>query len=149
MVNFAFTSATEYGMTGLLDVREAGLDIRTILVMGNSTAGTERDVLNIAAFGTLDESDGANYLRQALANQTSTRVNANDRTEFNHDVIVFANLGAGTRTHIGLIYYHHVTSDADSVPLFWSDEGGFPFVSNGGNVNITPNAAGAAQLIAP
>lgn len=136
-------------MSGLLDVIEAGLDIRTILVMTNTDADTNRAAATIGAFVTLDEMDGANYARQTTDNQTRTLVPANNRTEFNHDVLVFSNLGAGTRQVAGMIYYHHVTNDGNSVPLFWHDEGGFPFTANGGNVNVTPNAAGAAQLIAP
>lgn len=117
--------------------------------MSNSTADTERDVTTIAGFGTLDEMDGPGYVRQALANQTRTRNDANDRTEGSHDVVTWTALGAGTRQVIGMVYYSHVTNDADSIPLFYVDEGGFPFAANGADVTYTPNVAGAYQLIAP
>lgn len=146
MATFAYTRAKQLGFTGALDLREAGLDVRTIFVMSNSTAGTQRDATTIAGITTLDEYDGANYARQLCANQVVTEDVANERSEFSHDVITWANLGAGVRQCIGVIYYSHVTNDADSVPLFFVDTGGFPFDGNGGNVTLTPNAQGAAQL---
>jgi hypothetical protein len=120
-------------------------DIRVLLVMTNTTADTEEDVDTISAFGTLDEYDGAAYARQQIANQATVEDEANDRGEFDGDDVTFATLGVGTRQCQAALVYHHVTNDADSVPIAYIDQGGFPFDGNGGNVTITWNAEGIIQ----
>lgn len=146
MASFAYDNAKEILLKGDLDFDEAGNDIRVLMVSTNTTADTEKDKATIGGFTTLDEYDGANYARKALANQVVSEDNANHRGEFSHDAVVWTALGAGTRQCQGLVYYKHVTNDADSIPLFYVDGTGFPFQGNGGNVTLTPNAEGALQV---
>lgn len=146
MASFGYTKAKQLGFTGVLDLQQSGMDVRVMLVMANTTADTQQDANFIADFTTLDECDGANHARQVCANQVVTRDDPNQRSEFSHDVVTFANLGVGTRQNVAAVYFQFVTNDADSVPLFYIDQGGFPFDGNGGSVTITPNADGLAQL---
>ena len=146
MANFAYTEAKQLGLTGVLDLQSSGLDVRVLLVMTNTTADTEEDVTTLNGFTTLDEYDDVGYARQSTAGETVTKDNANNRSEWGHNVVTFPGLGVGTRQAQAHIYYSHVTNDTDSPPLFYVDTGGYPFDGNGGDVTITPNAEGAAQL---
>jgi len=145
MANFVYTKAKHLLLAGDIDFDEAGDDIRVLLVMSNTTADTEEDVDNIDAFTTLDEYDGANYVRKALANQVTAEDEANDRGEFDADNVTWTALGVGTRQCQALLVYHHVTNDADSPPIAFIDQGGFPFDGNGGDVTVQWNAEGIIQ----
>lgn len=146
MASFVYTPAKTLIGQGGLDLREAGADIRVILVMTNTTGDTDQDAQYVGNITTLDEMDGANYARQALANQAVNEDAANNRAEFDADDPTFASLGAGTRQVAGAIYYRHVTNDADSPLIAYVDSGGFPFAANGGNVTIQHNAEGIVQI---
>lgn len=143
MANFAYTPAKG-------DILRAGHnfatgDFRVILVMTNTTADTDQDVEFVGDIGTLDEYDGANYVRKALANEAVTDDAPNNRGEFDADNVVWTALGAGTRQAAGMILYRHVTNDADSPIIGWIDTGGFPFSGNGGDVTVAWNAEGILQ----
>lgn len=121
-------------------------DIRVLMVMTNTTADTEDDANTISGFTTLDECDGANYARKALANQAVNEDAPNNRAEFDADDVVWTALGAGTRNNQAAVVYKHVTNDTDSVPIAYFDGGGFPFNGNGGNVTLQWNAEGIVQV---
>lgn len=123
-----------------------GKDIRVMLLMSNTTVDTEEDVDNVAAYTTLDEMDGANYARKALANEAFSEDEANDRGEFDADNITWSSLGAGTREVKGmLVYEYNAGGDANCIPIEWVDTGGFPFNPGGGNVPCNWNAEGILQ----
>lgn len=125
----------------------ATADIRALFVMTNTTADTEEDVNTISAFTTLDEMDGANYVRKALTTESVDEDLANNRAELKSDTpIGWTSLGAGTRQVQAMILYRHVTNDTDSVPLLFIDSGGFPFTASGSNVNANMNAEGWGQI---
>lgn len=145
-MSFVYTGAKEQIAQGGIDFREAGDDIRIALVMSNTTADTEQDKLLMNAFTTLDEYDGAAYVRKALATQTVTRDDPNDRAEFDAIDVVWTALGVGTRQAVGMLIYKHVTDDTDSIPLAYIDTGGFPFDGNGGDVTIQWNVEGILQI---
>jgi len=125
---------------------EAANDVRVMLVMTNTTADTDQDAANIAAITTLDEYDGAAYVRKALANQVTNQDDPNNRGEFDADDITWTALGAGTRQAAGMVVYRHVDGTAaNDLPIAYIDTGGFPFSGNGGNVTVTWNAEGIIQ----
>ncbi len=150
MASFVYDNAKEQFMLGTLDLDETGDDMRIIMVMSNSTADTEKDKTTIVGgggpFTTLDECDGANYARKALASQTVTEDGANNRAEFDATNITWTALGVGTRQNIGLVLFKFVTTDADSIPIAYIDTGGFPFDASGGDVTINWNAEGILHL---
>ena len=120
-------------------------DIRVLLVMTNSTCDTEDDCDFIDQFTTLDEMDGANYVRKALAGEVVAVDLPNNRGEFDAENVTWTALGVGTRQVLGAVLYKFVTNDADSIPIAYIDSGGFPFDANGGDVTITWNAEGILQ----
>lgn len=121
-------------------------DIRVALVMTNTTADTENDsITNMDDFTTLDECDGANYVRKALATEAVNRDDGNDRAEFDADDVTWSALGNGTRALQGFLILKHVTNDADSIPIAYVD-----FSANqnpgGSDFSIAWNAEGIMQL---
>lgn len=117
-----------------------------LLVMTNTTADTDQDAATISAIGTLDEMDGANYVRKTLAAEAFAEDLVNNRGEFQFTAPVWAALGAGTRQVAAAVLFKFVTNDADSIPIAYIDTGGFPFTPGGGNFTFTPNAEGALQI---
>ena len=144
MSDFLYTHAAAEMLKGNIDFD--GDDMRVLLVMTNSTADTEKDVDDIDEFTTLDEMDGTNYVRKALANEAVAEDEANDRGEFDADDVTWTSLGAGTRNVQAAILYKHVTDDTDSIPIAYIDSGGFPFTATGADVTIQWNAEGILQL---
>ena len=145
-MSFAYTPFKERLLAGDVDMDEAANDVRVMLVMTNTTADTDQDAANIAAITTLDEYDGAAYVRKALANQVTNQDDPNNRGEFDADDITWTALGAGTRQAAGMVVYRHVDGTAaNDLPIAYIDTGGFPFSGNGGNVTVTWNAEGIIQ----
>ena len=145
-MSFTYTPAKVLLAQGLLDLTEAGSDLRVALVMSNSTAGTEEDTALMNAFTTLDECDGANYVRKALAAQVVNQDDPNNRAELDAVDITWIALGAGSRQNVGLIIYKHVTNDADSIPIAYVASGGFPFNGNGADWQVRWDAEGIIHL---
>jgi hypothetical protein len=120
-------------------------DIRVALLMSNTTADTANDGISFVSGLTLDECDGANYVRKALASETVTKDDTNDRAEFDAVDVTWSALGNGTRAVQGLLVYKHVTNDADSIPICWVE---FSVNQNpgGSDFTVTWNAEGIIQL---
>ena len=131
MASFVYNEAKRALLAGEFDMDTD--DIRVMLVMSNTTADTEKDVNTISAITTLDECDGTNYARKALANESITE--GANKAIFDADDVVWTALGTGTRQVQAAIVYKHVTNDADSVPIAYIDGSGFPF--NGGDADVT------------
>lgn len=118
-------------------------DMRLLLCMTNTTADTDVDADNTSGY-TLDEMDGTNYARQALANEAVNVDDANDRAEFDADDVSIATLGNGTRQMQGALIHEHITDDAGSFPFVWVE---FSSTINpgGSTFSIAWNAEGIAQ----
>lgn len=143
MADFVYTKACTKIATGTINFSTA--DLRIILCMTNTTAGTQEDTEFISGFTTLDEMDGANYARATLTSEAVNEDTTNNRAEFDFDNPVFTSLGAGTRSVAGFILYVHVTNDTDSYPVVWVDTN-FPFTANGGNLTLNINVEGFLQF---
>lgn len=144
MSNFVYTPVMAKILQGGIDLEND--DIRVMLVMSNTTGDTEEDTEFISDLTTLDEMDGANYARTALASEAVTADTANDRGEFDAADITFTSLGAGTRQVVGAVLYKYNASDDAADLIAYIDSGGFPFTASGANVTITWNAEGILQL---
>src|SRR5687767_1617663 len=138
-MSFVYTPAKTKLLNGALNF--ATQDMRIMLVMTNTTADTDQDVEFVSGIGTLDEMNGTNYARLALASEAVNEDAANNRAEFDATDAVFTNLGAGTRAVAGIVLYRHVTTDADS-PLIAYIDSGFPYTANGATLTIQWNAEG-------
>jgi len=147
MANFMYMYAKAKIMSGAIDLDTD--DIRVRMVMTNTTCDTETDkqfMSGATGFTTIDVADGANYVDKALAGEAVTCDTVNNRGEFDATDVTWTALGVGTRQYQGLVVYKFVTGDADSIPIYWIDSGGFPFWGNGGNVTAQWNAEGIGQV---
>ena len=152
MAAFGYTLELAATLSARFIANAALADIRILLVMSNTTADTEEDSEFVGDVTTLDEFDGANYARKALASEAVNTDTGNDRGEFDAADLAAGStgwtaLGAGTRDIIAIVGFHFVTNDAAS-PLAWYDDSAaqLPFNGNGGDVGITWNAEGIVQL---
>lgn len=144
MASFVYTPSLSRMGRGSFDW--VGQDIRALLVMSNTTADTDQDAENIADIGTLDEMDGANYVRKAAANEADSQDDANNRLELIFDAITWTALGNGTRNVVGLVIYQHVTNDADALLIAYVDLGSL--APGGVALTITPDVQGILQIAA-
>lgn len=144
MANFVYNESKRAILAAEQDY-DAPDDFRVMLNMTNTTVDTEDDANFISGFTTLDEYDGANYARQALAGDALNEDAPNNRAEYDATDSVFSSLGVGTRQAQNHLMYDHITTDADSVPIVFGDTGGYPFDGNGGDVTIQWNAEGILQ----
>ncbi len=143
-MSFVYTPAKTALLNGELDF--AADDIRVALVMEGTTADTEEDTALMNAFSTLDEQDGTNYVRKALASEAVNEDTANDRAEFDATDVTWSALGAGATPVEGALIYKHVTNDTDSIPLFFITTGRIDgFQGNGSDFTIQWNLQGIAQ----
>lgn len=148
MASIVFTNALRALLSGEIDMHTAGDDIRVALLMTNNTAAAEADSDVVSDISTLDECDGANYVRKALANEAVAADDANTRGEFDADDVVWSSLGNGTREIEGALLFKFDTDDDSSVPIAWIE---FAASVNpgGGDLTIQWNAEGILQLTAP
>lgn len=149
MASFWYTPAKERLAKGDLDFDETGHDIRIMLCMTNTTADTDQDAGTLSAITTLDEYDGAGYSRAALASQTVTRDDPNNRAEIGatSPVSFGSTVAAGTRSAQGALVYRHVDGTAaNDQPIAWIDTGGFPLNGGGGPFELAINAEGLLQV---
>lgn len=119
-------------------------DIRVALCMTNTTADTDNDGdTYVSDLTTLDEFDGANYVRKALANEAVNLDDVNDRAEFDADDVTWTALGVGTRNVAGALIYKHVTNDTDSPLIAWIE---FSATPDGSDFTIQWDAEGILQF---
>lgn len=141
MSNVVYNEAKRAIFAGEIDLNAD--DIRVLLVMTNTTIDSENDsIVNVDDFTTLDEFDGANYARKALANEAVNKDTTNDRAEFDADDVTWTALGAGTRDCDGALVYKHVNDDTDSIPIVYLD---FSATPDGNDFTIQWNAEGILQ----
>lgn len=82
--------------------------------------------------------------RKTLASKTIVEDDTNDRAEFDCADLVWTAINAGTAAQATVM--KEITNDAASRPIANIDSGGFPKVTNGGDLNFTVNAEGLIQL---
>jgi hypothetical protein len=138
-------------LEGLLALAKGDLDFdtdvyKTLLVMTNTTADTDTTAKFVGDFGTLDEHNGANYVRKTVVQGTPAIDAPNSRVEVPATATVWTALGAGTRQAQAAVLYRFVTNDADSPILVYFDTGGFPFTASGADFTVNWNAEGMIQL---
>jgi hypothetical protein len=145
MADLVYTPAKKKILDGEIDF--GANDIRVALLMANTTGDTDEDAEFISNIGTLDEMDGGNYARVAMAGEIVNVDTANNRAEFDANDTVFPLLGIGTRQVAGILIYKHVTNDSNSIAIAWIDSPPtFPLNANGRDWRITWNAQGVLQL---
>jgi hypothetical protein len=121
---------------GLAQINMETDDIRVALVMTNTTCGSENvGIATVSAYTTLDECNGANYVRKALQNKGARKA-ADGSVQYYADNVTWTALGAGTRSVAGVLVFKNVTNDADSIPADYLPFPA-PVVLDGNNFTIT------------
>lgn len=82
--------------------------------------------------------------RKTLASKTIVVDKANDRAEFDAADITWTAISAGTAAQATLL--KEITNDLASLCIVNVDSGGFPIVTNGGDLSIQWNVEGIIQL---
>ncbi len=82
--------------------------------------------------------------RKTLASKTIVVDKPNDRAEFDAADVTWTAISAGTAAQATLM--KEITNDAASLTIANVDTGGFPIVTNGGDLTIQWNAEGIIQL---
>lgn len=90
------------------------------------------------------ELSGTGYVRKTLASKTLTYDAANDRVEWDAADVTWTAINAGTAAQAT---YWDNTGATDAGRRLWLnvDSGGFPVVTNGGDLTLQQNAEGIAQ----
>lgn len=100
-----------------------GKDIRARLVMTNTTCDTEIDAItNLSDYTTIDVGDATGYADVALATETITENDTDNRADFDTATnIVFSGLsGDATRDYQGILLLQYVDgTDANDIPLYF------------------------------
>lgn len=108
-------------------------------------AGGANDPIDHELSGTGYAAGFAGAGRKTLSAKAVNQDDANDRAEFDDTAdLTWTGIDAGTAA--GVLIYKHITSDALSIPIAWIDTGGWPVVTNGGDLTIQWNAEGIIQL---
>lgn len=144
MANFVYNVAAKKLLDGDLDFN-APDDIRVLLLEANSDVNKDDATISavLGRAGTTELSS-TNYARQALANETTSQDDVNDRAEFDADDATFSNLTqVGSETIVAYIVYKHVTGDADSIPILHADISSA--ITPNGDLTIQWDAEGILQ----
>lgn len=142
-----FTPALAKHMRGELDLDLH--DVRVAILMTNNTAVADRDAATLAGITTLDEMNGAGYVRKALTGEIVNQDDPNNRAEFDADDVLWSALGNGARAMAGLLVYRHVDGTAaNDIPIGYIDSGGFPLNPQGVDFQVAWNVEGILQLAA-
>jgi hypothetical protein len=125
--------------------------IKVMLVGSTYTEDADHDYVNPSAY--LTEISGTGYAggyggsgRKTLASKTVTEDDANDRAEFDAANLTWTSINAGTPAGAILIRERAATGDTMSELIAFIDSGGFPIVTNGGDLSITWDAEGILNL---
>jgi hypothetical protein len=143
-MSFVYQRAKELIATAALNLATA--DLRTALVMTNTTTNTQKTANTFAGFTTLDECNGANYARNDLVGVTGVRDDTNLIWYVDANDAVFTALGAGTRQNKAALLHVHNATPGNEIPVAYIDQGGFPFDGTGANNTIQWAALGILQL---
>jgi len=152
MANLVYNRAKKEILDGTIDL--VNDTIKVMLVTSSYVADDAHDFVDEAgANDPIDhELTGTGYAagfagagRKTLSAKAFAEDDANNRGEFDDTAdITWTAIDAGTAA--AAIVYKHITSDAASVLIAYIDQGGFPVVTNGGDLTIQWNAEGILQL---
>ena len=104
-------------------------------------AGGANDFIDEELTGTGYVAGHGNSGRKTLASKTITVDQANDRTEFDAADVVWTAINAGTAAQ-AVTHSEGVADDTTARPVSHQDTGGFPVVTNGGDLTIQWNVSG-------
>lgn len=137
---------------GKTKIMNGGIDlltsnIRVMLVDSGYTPDADDAHMGIASGPVAQELSGTGYTAdgELLSNKAVNQDDTNDRAEFDDTVdLTWTSISAGT-ADAAVVYYDSGTAST-SWPICYIDTGGFPVVTNGGDLTIQWNAEGILQL---
>jgi hypothetical protein len=135
MANGGYNIAKKKLIDGALNLGTA--DLRLLLVGTGYTF--DPDHAFVAAV-VANELSGTGYTRVTLAGKATAQDDTNNRAEMDCNDVEYAAINAGTAK--AALVFVQVTNDSDSFLVGYFDEGGFPFVTNGGPLTLQVNAEG-------
>lgn len=139
MANSGYNIATKKMIDG--DFNGTSLTIKLLLVGTGYTFDKDHDFVDDVV---AQELSGTGYVRKTLASLATSLDNVNDRSELDAADVTWTAIDAATAK--AAILYAFVTNDADSWLIGYIDTGGFPIVTNGGDVTLQWNAEGIVQI---
>jgi hypothetical protein len=116
-------------------------DFRALLLDTDYTQDKNDNVLDDL---DSDEISVSGYSRQALANETLTEDDTNDRVYMDADDVTFSSLAAGQTVGWGILY-RHTGNDATAPTISAYDVTNTP--TNGGNIVIQWTAPGSGGVL--
>lgn len=128
--------------------------IKVMLVTSSYVANADNDFVDQAgANDPIDhELTGTGYAagfgnsgRKTLASRAVTEDDANDRGELDAADITWTGIDAGTAA-AAIMFRAGTSDDTDALLIAYIDTGGFPVVTNSGDLTIQWNAEGILQL---
>ncbi len=108
-------------------------------------AGGANDFIDEELSGTGYVAGHGNSGRKTLASKTVTVDQANDRTEFDAADVVWTAINAGTAAQ-AVTHSEGAADDTTARPISHQDTGGFPVVTNGGDLTIAWDVSGIFYL---
>ena len=125
--------------------------LKVVLVGSTYTANADHTYFNSAAY--LQELGGTGYAggyggagRKTLSSKVVVQDDTNDRAEFSAAPVTWTAINAGTAAAAIIIRERAGTGDTMSELIAYIDSGGFPIVTNGGDLTLTWNVEGILQL---
>jgi hypothetical protein len=137
---------------GKTQIANGGIDLltdvlRVMLVTSAYTPDADDAHIGIVAGARAAELSGSGYTAdgELLSNRVVTQDDGNDRAEFDDTAdMTWTAISAGTAA--AAVVYLDSGTDSTSWPICYIDTGGFPVVTNGGDLTIQWNAEGILQL---
>ena len=153
MANLVYNLAKKELLDGSLDL--VSDVIQVMLVTSSYVADVDNDYVDeVGANDPIDhELSGTGYAagwagagRKTLAGKGFSEDDANDRGEFDDSAdITWTAIDAGTAA-AAILIKKGSANDTDGLLIAYIDQGGFPVVTNGGDLTIQWNAEGILQL---
>lgn len=153
MADLTYNLARRKLLDGTLDLTSD--TIKVMLVTSSYVADKDNDFVDEGgANDPVDhELSGTGYVagyggagRKTLSNKAFETDDTNDRGEFDDTVdVTWSSINAGTAA-AAIIFRAGTADDTDALLIAYIDSGGFPIVTNGGDLTISWNAEGILQL---
>jgi len=121
--------------------------LRVMLVDSTYVPDADDAHIGIASGARAAELSGSGYVAdgELLSNRAVNQDDGNDRAEFDDTAdMTWTGIDAGTAA--AAVIYLDSGTDSTSWPICYIDTGGFPVVTNGGDLTIQWNAEGILQL---
>lgn len=148
MATFIYNEFKRAVLAGEIDL-DAPNDIRVLLLMSNTTFGSQDDINTLGDVTTADYYDGTGHDSvngHPLSGETIVEDVPNNWAEFDASDLTITALGAGTRQCVAILLFKWITTRDSSLPIAHIDNAPqLPFTGNGSDVTMAWNVEGILQ----